>query len=336
LEQLFGKQWTCSEHQSGFRLDKFLSVDSDFPSRSKIQEWIKENGFTVNGKSCKKNVVLKTGDVIEMVGLPPGKPKGLLPQNIPVNIVFQDESLVVLNKPSGMVVHPGNGIFEDTLANGLAHHFKDLSNINGPLKPGIIHRLDKDTSGLLVIAKTNQAHKFLANQLKDHTMKRVYCSLAWRQLKNESGTIDKNLSRQKSFRIRRIVSPDGQTAITHYKVLEYFNFATYVQLNLETGRTHQIRAHLASIGNPIVGDTLYGGNPYNRKELEPKFHSQAARLQKILKTQALHAMNIRFVHPETKKPISFEVPIPNEMEEALDFLRDNAVIENPMPGETTM
>jgi len=319
-------QWICSETQNGIRLDKFLGSQSDLPSRAKIQSWIADNIFSVNGKDCKKNGILKTGDVVVLEKQPPTRPEVLIPQDIPFETVYQDDSLAVVNKPTGLVVHPGSGIYEGTLANGLRHHFLSLSDRNGPMRPGIIHRLDKDTSGLMVIAKSNEAHDFLAEQLKNHTMNRTYYGLAWRQIHQKSGTIEKSLARQKNFRIRRSISPEGQPAITHYEVKEYFKFCTYVKLMLETGRTHQIRVHLSSIGNPIVGDPLYGGNPFNMQELEPKYHPQANRLLKILKTQALHAREISFIHPDTKKSMSFEVPLPGVMEEALEFLRKDSKV----------
>jgi 23S rRNA pseudouridine1911/1915/1917 synthase len=312
--------WTCPEEWSGTRLDKFLAEAAKDVSRSQIQEWIAQDCFLVNNKQVKKNLVLKSGDIITVTSLPEVEPTHLVPENIPLDIIHEDNCLAVINKPKGMVVHPGSGNKSGTLANALVYKYKALSSLNDEMRPGIIHRLDKNTSGLLIVAKTNRAHAHLAGQLEQHTLKRGYQALVWRQMDEESGVLHFPIGRHPRSPVKMAVVSNGKKAETRFKVKAYYGFATCLDLELQTGRTHQIRVHCSHIGHPLIGDPLYGGKPYNIRQLPAFYHTGAIRLQKLLVSQALHAGTISFRHPESNEIQSFSVSPPDDFKEALNLL----------------
>ncbi len=285
------------------RIDKYVTADG--LTRSQIQKLIENGDITVNGRCVKPNYKLKLNDEINIT-LPEPKEADIKAENIPLDIVYEDNDLLVVNKPRGMVVHPAPGNYEGTLVNALMYHCKDsLSGINGVLRPGIVHRIDKDTSGLLLVAKTNEAHLSLAGQLKEKTTKREYVCIVNGLLKSKSGTIDAPIGRHPTSRLKMTVTAsNSKNAVTHFKVLEYLNNATYVSCRLETGRTHQIRVHMQYIGHSILGDPVYASkDPYH------------------LNGQALHARLIGFTHPTSGKYMEFTAEPPQYFLDLLDKLR---------------
>lgn len=285
------------------RIDKYVTADG--LTRSQIQKLIENGDITVNGRCVKPNYKLKLNDEINIT-LPEPKEADIKAENIPLDIVYEDNDLLVVNKPRGMVVHPAPGNYEGTLVNALMYHCKDsLSGINGVLRPGIVHRIDKDTSGLLLVAKTNEAHLSLADQLKEKTTRREYVCIVNGLLKSKSGTIDAPIGRHPTSRLKMTVTAsNSKNAVTHFKVLEYLNNATYVSCRLETGRTHQIRVHMQYIGHSILGDPVYASkDPYH------------------LNGQALHARLIGFTHPTSGKYMEFTAEPPQYFLDLLDKLR---------------
>ncbi len=305
---------------SGERLDKFLSLRLDGPSRSQIQKWIKAGYASINGEVTLKNSALKLGDEVEITVPPEPELSRLEGEDILLNIVYEDAYLAVVDKPKGMVTHPGNGVHSGTLANALVHHFRSLSDVGGADRPGIVHRLDRDTSGLLVVARDNETHAALSHQLSERNIKRTYEALCWREPDPE-GTFDWPLGRNPMDPLRRAVREDGKPAKTHYKVLAWYQFAAHLEVRLQTGRTHQIRVHLSHARHPVVGDTLYGGGESMLGRLPPLFQTPAAGLLKRLSSQALHAAKLAFVHPRTGEMMEFQSPHPQEFQDALDYLR---------------
>lgn len=291
------------------RLDLFVSEGAGV-SRSHAQTLIENELVSVNGKCVAKNYRLRAGDEIEIEAMPI-KELNAVAENIPLDIVYEDDDIIVINKPSGMVVHPAVGNESGTLVNALLYHCKDsLSGINGVIRPGIVHRIDKDTSGLLVVAKTDEAHIFLSSLLKDHQIKRVYHAILTGHLPNASGTVNAPIARHPVDRKKMAVVNGGREAITHYEVVcEYPSF-THAKMVLETGRTHQIRVHMSHIGHPIIGDMVYGGN----KTQFEKAH------QRLLSGQCLHARELSFPHPRTKEIMHFEVDLPEEFKSLLKIL----------------
>ncbi|MBC9824893.1 RluA family pseudouridine synthase [Carnobacterium inhibens] len=287
------------------RLDKVLSELMPSFTRSHIQQWIKEGHVTVNGETLKANYKVQTEDHIHIIE-PELVSLEVLAEDIPIEIVYQDEDVVVVNKPQGMVVHPSAGHQTGTLVNALMYHINDLSGINGTIRPGIVHRIDKDTSGLLMVAKNDAAHEKLAAQLKDKTSLREYVALVHGVIPHEKGTIDAPLGRSKQDRKKQDIIDDGRAAVTHFRVLERFKDFTLVSLKLETGRTHQIRVHMKYIGYPLAGDPVYGP----RKTLEGK-------------GQFLHAKTLGFKHPTTEEFLTFEAPLPKLFEDTLTKLRQD-------------
>lgn len=293
------------ENNIGARIDKYLSNMIEGKSRSFIQGLIDSGSVLVNGKCAKSNYKLREKDEITVI-MPEPIELDVVPEDIDLNIVYEDEDVIVLNKSQGMVVHPAPGNYSGTLVNGLLFHCKDLSGINGVIRPGIVHRIDKDTSGILVIAKNDDAHNKLAKQFKDHTIKREYYALVEGKFSKLEGTVDKPIGRNKKDRLKMAVFDDGKRAVTHYNVLEQYNNGTaLVKCTLETGRTHQIRVHMASIGHPLVGDPLYG----NKKQ---KFK---------LEGQVLHAKTLGFIHPRTNEYIEFNSDLPKYYLELLENIR---------------
>lgn len=281
----------------GERIDKYLSVIFPQTSRSYIQKAIESGNVSVNGKAVSKNYKLKSDDKVEYLPLEPVT-LTVEPQNIPLDIVFEDDDLLVVNKPKGMVVHPAPGNYENTLVNALMYHCKDsLSGINGVLRPGIVHRIDKNTSGLLIVAKNDFAHKGLAEQIKEHSFTREYRAICIGHLKQEEGTVVAPIGRSTNDRKKMAVTDkNSKNAVTHYKVLEQLNGYDYLRLRLETGRTHQIRVHMAYLGHPLAGDDVYG-KPRNTEEQR-------------LCGQCLHAGLIGFIHPRSGEYVEFSTELP--------------------------
>lgn len=287
------------------RIDKFLVNNMENKSRSFIQGLIDEEAILVNNKKIKSNYKLRENDVITVIMKEP-KELEVTPENIDLDIVYEDEDLIVVNKPKGLVVHPAPGNYSGTLVNGLLYHCKDLSGINGVIRPGIVHRIDKDTSGILVIAKNDESHNELAKQFKDHSIKREYYALVEGKFSKLEGTIDKPIGRNKKDRLKMGIVEDGKRAVTHYEVIEQYNKGvSLVKCRLETGRTHQIRVHMASIAHPLVGDLVYG----NKK---PKIN---------INGQVLHAKTLGFIHPRTKEYMEFDSNLPNYYLELLESLK---------------
>lgn len=294
----------CDEN---LRLDVFLSQKLPDKSRSYIKQLIEDGKVSVSDKNKKSGYKLKFGDKI-CIELPENKQLDLKPEKIALDILFEDSDVIVVNKPQGMVVHPASGIFSGTLVNALLFHCRDLSGINGVNRPGIVHRIDKDTSGILVVAKNDNAHRILADQLKEHTMNRVYLALVEGIIKEEEGTVDAPLGRHPVERVKIAVVKDGKRAVTHYKVIERYNSNTLVECRLETGRTHQIRVHMAYIGHPLVGDPVYG---YSKGK--QRFNTSG---------QLLHAKKLGFIHPSTGNYIEFESEIPSNFQKIIGILKN--------------
>ena len=296
------------------RLDSFIASKSEL-SRSAAAKLIEEGAVLLNGKACSKKDTVKEGDKIEIT-LPELKPISAEPEEIPLDIIYEDKHLLVINKPSGMVVHPAVGNYDGTLVNALLYHCGDeLSGINGEMRPGIVHRIDKDTSGLLVVAKTDEAHKGLSSQLESHNIRREYHALVNGGFSNDEGTVDLPIGRNPNDRKKMAVIRNGnvksRNAVTHYKVLERFGKISYLSLELETGRTHQIRVHMSALGHSLLGDTVYGGG---NTQFEKK-HSA------LLSGQCLHAKRLIFIHPITKQEMVFECELPKDFSALLSILR---------------
>lgn len=298
-------KYLIQEDEEDTRLDVFLSKTLKDSTRSYIQKIIENGGVTVNETKKKSSYKLKLNDCI-ILDFPEVKKLDVQAENIPIDIVYEDSDVIVVNKPSGMVVHPASGINSGTLVNALLYHCKDLSGINGVARPGIVHRIDKDTSGVLVIAKNDLAHNKLSKQLKEHTMTRLYLALVEGIIKDDQGTVDAPLARHKTERIKIAVTEGGRNAVTHYKVIERFKNATLLLCRLDTGRTHQIRVHLAYIKHPVMGDPVYG---YKKQ----RFNTNG---------QLLHAKVLGFIHPTTGKYIEFETEVPEEFKKIINILRN--------------
>ena len=289
----------------GERLDAFLARTAENLSRSAAQKLIEEGHVTRNGKPGKKNDKLSLGDQVEYT-IPQAKPVDIQPTQMQLDIVYEDEDLLVINKPKGLVVHPAPGHSDDTLVNGLLYALgDDLSGINGELRPGIVHRIDRDTSGLIIAAKNDVAHQKLAAQLQDHTLARVYRCIVTGRLREDSGTVDAPIGRCPTDRKKMAVVSGGRNAVTHWRVLDRYPGFTYVECRLETGRTHQIRVHMAHLGHPILGDTVYG----------------AKRPVPGLQGQCLHAAGLKFIHPRTEGMVELSCPLPEEFLRQLEKLR---------------
>lgn len=293
-----------TETQNGTRLDSFLAEELDGISRSYLQKLIGEQQILVNNKAVKANYKVKTGDIL-LINIPDAAPIDVLPEEMDLNIVYEDSDLLVINKPVGLVVHPAHGHYSGTLVNGLLAHCKDLSGINGMLRPGIVHRIDKDTSGLLMIAKNDLAHQHLAAQLKEHSIKRAYYALVQGVISEPAGLVDAPIGRHETDRKKMAVTfKNSKEARTHYYVKERFARHTFIECRLETGRTHQIRVHMSYLGYPLVGDPLYGTRKNNLD----------------FPGQALHAYALGFIHPRTGEELYFEAPLPEHFQTVLKNL----------------
>ena len=311
--------------QALLRIDKFLSNRIENTSRSRIQGAANAGNILVNDKTVKPNYRVKPDDVIQIVLPNPPREIELIPQDIPIEIVYEDDDVIVVNKKAGMVVHPAYGNYTGTLVNALMYHFKDLPLFqSGDIRPGLVHRIDKNTSGLLVVAKTELALNRLSRQFFNHTTGRRYLALVWGTPDPEEGTITGNVGR--SIRDRKVmqVFPDesqGKHAVTHYKVLERFSYVSLIECRLETGRTHQIRVHLSYIGHPLFNDEEYGGDRILKGTTFTKYQQFVRNCFEILPRQALHAKTLSFDHPVTGEPLSFDSEIPDDMRQAIEKWR---------------
>ncbi len=304
--------------QSLLRIDKFLMVRIEGTSRNKIQMAARANCIKVNDNAVKPNYRVKPGDVIQVFLTSPPQTIEIIPQDIPLDIVYEDEDLIVVNKPANMVVHPGYGNYKGTLLNALTFHFQDQKDKTGETpKPLLVHRIDKDTTGLLLVAKNEYAQTYLAKQFFDHTTERQYVALVWGDFQEEGGTIEGHIGR--SLRDRKVMDifPNGEhgkPAITHYNVIKKFGYISQVQCKLETGRTHQIRAHMKHIGHPLFGDKTYGGDKILKGTTFSKYKQFVDNCLQILPRQALHAATIGFTHPTTGERMSFSSELPEDMQ----------------------
>lgn len=299
------REFLVLEEDEGDRLDVYLSNELGDMSRSYIQKIIKDKKVIVNGKIEKAKYLVKEDDKIK-IEIPAPKLLEVIPQDIPIEIVYEDDDVLIINKPQGMVVHPAPGNYDNTLVNAILYHCKDnLSSINGVIRPGIVHRIDKDTSGILMIAKNNNSHNSLAEQLKDHSITREYEFICHGVVKEDKITVDKPIGRNPKDRLKMSVVNNGKRAVTHFEVVKRFENFTHMRARLETGRTHQIRVHSLSINHPLLGDNLYG--PKNSKFK--------------LKGQTLHAKKLGFIHPTTNEYIEFDSDLPDYFNEIIDKLR---------------
>lgn len=303
------KKLICAEN--GIRLDRFMAENADM-TRSRAAQLCDEGKITVNSKAAKKNLLLKEGDLVE-AEIPAPTEIDALPEDLPLKIIYEDDDLLIVDKPQGMVVHPAAGNYSGTLVNALLYHCKDsLSGINGKIRPGIVHRIDKNTAGLLMVAKNDAAHEGLAAQIKVHSFLRRYHAILYGRLSDNAGTVDMPIGRhptdRKKMAVYDSVKVGVRNAVTHYRVLERFDNYTYVELTLETGRTHQIRVHTAYLGHPVVGDDVYAAS-FVKKD-KNKFNGQL-----------LYAKEIGFVHPITGKEMFFDGELPNYFSQFLDKLR---------------
>lgn len=320
-------KFTAGEGQEPLRVDKFLMNFIENATRNKIQQAIKAGNVLVNEIEVKSNYKVKPKDIVRVVLAHPPHENLLVAENIPLNIFYEDDSVIVVNKPAGMVVHPGHGNYSGTLVNGLIYHFENLPK-NSNERPGLVHRIDKDTSGLLVVAKTEFAMANLAKQFYDRKTDRVYHALVWGNMDQDEGTIEGNIGRSLKNRLQMDVFPDGnfgKHAVTHYKVLERFSYVTLVECKLETGRTHQIRAHFKHIGHTLFNDERYGGNIILKGTTFTKYRQFVENCFKILPRQALHAKTLGFEHPVSKKWLQFDSELPDDMQQALEKWRNYSI-----------
>lgn len=309
--------------QEPLRVDKFLMNLVRNATRNKIQQAAKAGNIRVDDQKVKQNYRVKPGDTVRVLFEHPPYEYLLNPENIPLDIVYEDDSLLLVNKPAGMVVHPGHGNYSGTLVNALAYHFGTLP-VNSNNRPGLVHRIDKDTSGLLVIAKTEQAMTHLAQQFFDKTTQREYVALVWGTLEDEEGTIEGHIGRNPKNRLQMQVFPEGEQgkeAVTHYKVLERLGYVTLVSCRLETGRTHQIRAHMKYLGHPLFNDARYGGDRILKGTTFTKYKQFVENAFRLLPRQALHARTLGFRHPVSGQQMHFEAPVPEDMQACIEKWR---------------
>lgn len=309
--------FTVTPSEAKTRLDIFLLQRLPDLTRSRIKNLIEDGLVSLNDMPAKAGVKVKGGDEISIT-IPEPQPVKAEPEKIPLDIIYEDKDIIVINKPPGLAVHPGAGRAKGTLVNALLYHCRDLSGIGGELRPGIVHRIDKDTSGVLVVAKNDKSHQFLAKQFKEHSIKRRYLAIVSGYVKKDEGTVDLPIGRHISERKKMSVrTRKGRRAVTHYRVLKRFPFHTLLEVILETGRTHQIRVHLSAIHHPVIGDPVYG-----KGNIPSGLSQKAIALIKNLKRQALHAETLGIIHPETKEYLEFTVPLPSDMEAVIAALEE--------------
>jgi 23S rRNA pseudouridine1911/1915/1917 synthase len=336
-------RFVADKGQGLLRVDKFLMARLESTSRNKIQNAAKAGNILVNDQPVKSNYKVKPRDVISIVMAFPPREIELIPEDIPINILYEDEHLLVVNKAPGMVVHPGHGNYTGTLVNAMVYHFKDLPMQNEDhIKPGLVHRIDKNTSGTLLIAKNELAQTRLAKMFFDRKVDRLYHALVWGDLKEEKGTIEGHIGR--SLKNRKVMDvfaggEFGKAAITHFRVLERFGYVTLVECKLETGRTHQIRAHFRFIGHPLFNDETYGGDRILKGTTFTKYKQFVQNCFKICPRHALHAKTLGFVHPETKKPMFFDSELAPDMQMLIDkwrhYAKHKALEEESPPDDQT-
>lgn len=307
------RTFCAGERDAGKRLDAFLAEASGL-SRSKIKKLIDDGFVTVNdGSGIKPSYPLSQGDIIGLTMPSALEPPNFLPENLPLDIVYEDTRLLVVNKPACMVVHPGRGNVTGTLASALLHYCISLSGRGGEIRPGIVHRLDMNTSGLMVIALDDETHTLLSKMISERRMKRIYTAFVWGHPYPPSGTIDAPIGRHPRIRTLNAVVPDGRPAVTHYETTHRYSFLSQLKVTLQTGRTHQIRVHMAHIGHHVFGDPSYGGREERLKGFDPEIRERARRLLKELNRQALHAGRLEFIHPFTGEELVFEAELPEDM-----------------------
>jgi len=314
--------------QAPLRIDKWLMNKVENATRNKIQAAAKEGNIYVNDQPVKSNYKVKPLDVIKVLFEHPPFENLLVGEDLPLDIVYEDDTLLVVNKPAGMVVHPGHGNYSGTLINALIYHFDNLPK-NSSDRPGLVHRIDKDTSGLLVVAKTEHAMAHLSKQFKDKTSEREYVAIVWGNMEEDEGTIEGNIGRHPKNRLQNTVYMDddadkGKPAVTHYKVLERLTYVTLVSCKLETGRTHQIRVHMKHIGHTLFNDERYGGERILKGTTFTKYKQFVDNCFKVLPRQALHAKTLGFIHPETGKLMQFNTPVPDDMQACIEKWRGYA------------
>ena len=315
-------RFVADKGQSPLRVDKYLMNKVENATRSRIQKSAKEGNIFVNDIIVKSNYKVKANDVVTVLFEHPPYEMLLTPEDLPIDIVYEDDALLVINKAAGMVVHPGHGNYSGTLINALAFHFDNLPN-NSSDRPGLVHRIDKDTTGLLVVAKTEEAMAHLSKQFFNKTTEREYVAIAWGAMKEEHGTIEGHIGRHPKNRLQNTVYlhqddlDKGKPAVTHYKVLEHLGYVTLVSCKLETGRTHQIRVHMKHIGHTLFNDERYGGSAILKGTTFSKYKQFVDNCFKVLPRQALHAKTLGFIHPTTNEFMRFEAPIPEDMEACL-------------------
>ncbi|CAH8291289.1 Ribosomal large subunit pseudouridine synthase D [Mariniflexile fucanivorans] len=317
--------FTVDKGQNPLRIDKYLMNFVENATRNKIQAAAKNGSIFVNGTPVKSNYKVKPHDKIRVLFTHPPHENLLVGEDIPLDIVYEDDELLVVNKPAGMVVHPGHGNYSGTLINALIYRFENLPN-NSSERPGLVHRIDKDTSGLLVIAKTEQAMTHLSLQFAEKTSEREYVAIVWGNIEEEEGTVEGNIGRHPKNRLQNTVFLDddadkGKPAVTHYKVIERLGYVTLVSCKLETGRTHQIRVHMKHIGHTLFNDERYGGEKVLKGTTFTKYKQFVDNCFKVLPRQALHAKTLGFVHPKTGKFMSFNTPIPDDMVQCIEKWR---------------
>ncbi len=320
-------KFTASEGQEPLRVDKFLMNFIENATRNKIQQAIKAGNVLVNEKIVKANYKVKANDVVRVVLAHPPHENLLVAEDIPIDILFEDDGVIVVNKAAGMVVHPGHGNYSGTLVNALIYHIENLPK-NSNERPGLVHRIDKDTSGLLVVAKTEFAMANLASQFFNRTTERLYLALVWGNMDEDEGTIEGNIGRSLKNRLQMDVFPNGdfgKHAVTHFKVVERFSYVTLVECKLETGRTHQIRAHFKHIGHPLFNDERYGGDRILKGTTFTKYKQFVDNCFKVLPRQALHAKTLGFEHPTTKKFLRFNSELPEDMTLCLEKWRNYTI-----------
>ncbi len=316
-------RFIASKGQEPLRVDKFLMNFIENATRNKIQQAAKDGQIWVNDTIVKQNYKVKAGDEVKVLFKHPPYEFLLIPEDIPLEIIYEDNELLVVNKSAGMVVHPGHGNYSGTLINALLHHIKSLP-ANSNERPGLVHRIDKDTSGLLVVAKTETAMTYLSKQFFDKTSEREYVALVWGDLENDSGTIEGHIGRHPKNRLQMTVFPEGdqgKEAVTHYKVMERLGYVTLVSCRLETGRTHQIRAHFKYIGHTLFNDERYGGDKILKGTTFTKYKQFVDNTFKVLPRQALHAKTLGFVHPATEEFMRFSTEIPEDMANCIEKWR---------------
>ena len=317
------KSKTLVVESDGIRLDKYLSRYFREISRSYIQKSIKSGNVLVNENLKPAKYQVKVGDIIAITSLEIKQmPERIEPREIEFGIIHEDDHIIVINKPSGLIVHPGAGNFDKTLVHGLVYHYQQLSNTNGNLRPGIVHRLDRDTSGVMIVAKTNQAHFFLAKQFESRTVRKEYIGITWGNWIKYTGTFNQSIARHKSDPTKYTVNEKGRNAKTGYRVEEQLENVAEVLFTPYTGRTHQIRVHCAAAKHPIFGDNKYGGGQSKCRGFKPEISKTFTKILNQIDRHALHARRIFFQHPDTKQDMMFEVPIPADMLAVMGALRD--------------